>query len=107
MLLQSAAIPFIYMFFIASVITPSVLLQALHIPLTLERCALVDILSGFGPVGKSENPKKFCKLQESDDPKVYKNIIQILRADFSYEGRRTFNAMEIQVHCTTTQFPGK
>lgn len=111
MLLQSAAIPFIYMFFIASVITPSVLLQALHIPLTLERCALVDILSGFGPVGKSENPKKFCKLQESDDPKAYKNIIQILRADFffcsSYEGRRTFNAMEIQIHCTTTQSPGK
>ena len=59
MLLQSAALPFIYMFFIiiASVITPFVLLQALHIPLTLEACALVDSLSGFGPVGKSENLK--------------------------------------------------
>lgn len=59
------AIPFIYMFFIASVITPFVLLQALHIPLTLEACALVDILSGFGPVGKSDTQKSFanCKNQ--------------------------------------------
>ena len=61
---------------------------------------------------KIRKPKKVLqKLQESDDPKAYKNIIQILRADFffcsSYEGRRTFNAMEIQIHCTTTQFPGK
>lgn len=57
MLLQSAAIPFIYMFFTASVTTPFVLLQALHIPLTLVICALVDILSEFDPVRKSENLK--------------------------------------------------